>query len=121
MQFLNHLLYQVFIAKPAMGPIISFRMVEMTIQFGMCNIAPFAFGVYGAFLVSTINSDLEGGYRMGRIALESMKRLNAFEIIPRLYSTIYSMASETVFSTICHNPINIFTDKVSFVDNFIID
>jgi hypothetical protein len=63
-----------------MAPIIAFRMVEISIEHGVCNITPFAFGVYGAFLVSTAVSDNEGGYRMGRVATELMKRLNAIEI-----------------------------------------
>lgn len=91
MQFLNHLLYLAYVAKPALAPIISFRMVENSIKYGICNITPFAFGVYGAFLVSAINADNEGGYRMGRVAMELMQRMNAIEIIPRLYTTIYSM------------------------------
>jgi predicted ATPase len=91
MQFLNHLLYMVYVSKPSMAPIIAFRMVEISIEHGVCNITPFAFGVYGAFLVSTAVSDNEGGYRMGRVATELMKRLNAIEIIPRLYTTIYAM------------------------------
>lgn len=91
MQFLNHLLYQVYAARPAMAPIIAFRMLEISIEYGVCNITPFAFGVYGAFLVSTAILDNEGGYRMGRVATELMKRIGAVEIIPRLYTTIYAM------------------------------
>eukprot|EP00804_Cyclotella_cryptica_P005744 CCRYP_000079-RE/>CCRYP_000079-RE protein AED:0.10 eAED:0.10 QI:211/1/0.88/1/0.5/0.33/9/0/1307 len=90
MQFLNHLLYQAYFAKPELSPFISFRMVEMSIEYGVCNITPFAFSVYGAFLVSAIN-DNEGGYRMGRVAMELMKKMNAIEIIPRLSIVIYSM------------------------------
>jgi predicted ATPase len=74
-----------------MAPIIAFRMVEISIEYGVCNITPFAFGVYGAFLVSAAALDNEGGYRMGRVATELMKRLNAVEIVPRLYTTIYAM------------------------------
>ena len=81
MQFLNHLLHQVYTTKPVMAPIVAFRMIEISIQHGVCNIAPFAFGVYGSFLVSPGVSEIEGGYRMGRIATELMKRINAIEII----------------------------------------
>lgn len=91
MQFLNHLLYQVYTTKPVMAPIVAFRMIEISIQHGVCNIAPFAFGVYGSFLVSPGVSEIEGGYRMGRIATELMKRINAIEIIPRLYTTLYGL------------------------------
>ena len=90
MQFLNHLLYLAYVAKPALAPIISFRMVEISIKYGVCSITPYAFGLYGAFLVSA-TSDNEGGYRMGRVAMELMTRINAIEIIPRLYIVIYSM------------------------------
>ena len=65
-------------------------MVEISIEYGVCNITPFAFGAYGAFLVSSI-LDIEGGFHMGRVAMELMKRINAIEIIPRLYIPIYSM------------------------------
>ena len=90
MHFLNHLLYQAYFVKPELSPIIAFRMIDISIEFGVCNITPFAFGVYGAFLVSVI-SDNEGGYRMGRVAMELMKKMNAIEIIPRLSIIIYSM------------------------------
>jgi predicted ATPase len=90
MQFLNHLLYHAYFAKPELSPILSFRMVELSIEYGVCNLTPFAIAVYGAFLVSAMG-DNEGGYRMGRVAMELMKRMNAIEIIPRLYLIIYSM------------------------------
>ena len=91
MQFLNQLLYQVYTSKPAMAPIVAFRMIAVSIEHGVCNITPFAFGVYGSFLVSPGVSDTEGGYRMGRIATELMRRINAIEIIPRLYTTLYGL------------------------------
>ncbi|KAL7521042.1 hypothetical protein ACHAWX_005737, partial [Stephanocyclus meneghinianus] len=91
MQFLTHLLHLAYIAKPALAPIISLRMVEISIKYGKCKITPLAFGVYGAFLVSDTIADIEGGYRMGRVAMELMKRMHAVEIIPRLYTPVFSM------------------------------
>ena len=91
MQFLNLLILLAYAVRPDMFPIISCKMLETSIDHGVCNITPFAFGVYGAFLVSTTIPDVIGGYRMGRVAKELMKLLNAIEILPRLYTTIYAM------------------------------
>ena len=63
-----------------LNPILVFRMVKMSIEFGVCNISAFAFGCYGAWLVSDPHSDFEGGYSMGRVATEMMKRLGATEV-----------------------------------------
>ena len=46
----------------------------------VCNISAFAFGNYGGWLLGALNSDFEGGFRMGRVATELMKRLNAIEV-----------------------------------------
>ena len=108
MQFLNHALSLAYVAKPAVSPIILFRMIKLSIEHGgrtenaftclacdvssahfipslfsvftVCNISVFAFGCYGAWLVSALNSDFEGGYSMGRVATELMRRLNAIEV-----------------------------------------
>lgn len=44
------------------------------------HVIAFAFGLYGAWLVSAINSDFDGGYRMGRLAITLMNRLEAKEV-----------------------------------------
>mmetsp|Transcript_21890 Transcript_21890/g.40184 ORF Transcript_21890/g.40184 Transcript_21890/m.40184 type:complete len:365 (+) Transcript_21890:552-1646(+) len=66
-------------------------MVRLSIEHGICNFSAFAFGLYGAWLVSAINSDFEGGYRMGRLAITLMNRLEAKEFIPRVYTSVYGL------------------------------
>lgn len=76
----------------------------------------FAFGLYGAWLVSAINSDFEGGYRMGRLAVNLMNRLEAKEVRlqctslphknPRkvsslVPSTLLAVSSSCVYIRIC--------------------
>eukprot|EP00580_Thalassiosira_gravida_P012547 CAMPEP_0201652466 /NCGR_PEP_ID=MMETSP0493-20130528/44491_1 /ASSEMBLY_ACC=CAM_ASM_000838 /TAXON_ID=420259 /ORGANISM="Thalassiosira gravida, Strain GMp14c1" /LENGTH=707 /DNA_ID=CAMNT_0048128981 /DNA_START=804 /DNA_END=2927 /DNA_ORIENTATION=- len=89
MQFMNHALTMTFIAKPLLNPIIVLRMVRMSIEHGICNISAFGFACYGAWLVSEPSCDVEGGHRMGRVAIEMMKQLGAAEMTPRLYATVY--------------------------------
>jgi len=89
MQFLNHALTLSFVFKPILNPIVVFRMVEISIQHGVCNLSAFAFACYGGWLVSFPTYDFDGGYTMGLVANDLMKMLNATEIIPRLYSMVY--------------------------------
>ncbi|KAL7539058.1 hypothetical protein ACHAXR_009003, partial [Thalassiosira sp. AJA248-18] len=91
MQFMNHALIMTFIAKPAMNPIIVFRMIKMSLEHGICNISSFAFGCYGAWLVSQPSFDVDRAHSMGRLATKMMKNLGASEMIPRVYTTVYSI------------------------------
>lgn len=89
MQFLNHIFIMTSIAQPALYPIITFRMVKMSILHGICNNSPFAFASYGAWLVGEPSNDVEGGHKLGCVALEMMTRLGAYEAIPRVYMCVY--------------------------------
>lgn len=44
---------------------------------------------YGAWLVSAVNSDIDGGYRMGSLALNLLNRLDAKDFIARVYLSVY--------------------------------
>lgn len=85
MQFMNHALSMTFIAKPPLNPIIVCRMVRMSIEHGVCDISAFAFACYGVSLVSEPTCDVQGGHRIGRVATEMMKRLNAKKVGTSLY------------------------------------
>ncbi len=80
MQFLNHALSLSFVFKPILNPIVVFRMVKISIQYGVCNLSAFAFACYGGWLVSSPSSDFDGGHTMGRVANDLMKRLDATEV-----------------------------------------
>ena len=77
---MSHALTMTYVAKPIMNPILVFRMVKMSIEHGICNISPFAFACYGAWLVSQPSFQVDAGHRMGRVAIEMMTRLNAVEV-----------------------------------------
>ena len=73
----------------------------------------FAFGLYGAWLVSATNSDFEGGYRMGRLAITLMNRLEAKEVWPMTHVLVSMSYSE-------ETPHNLsFKITTSFVKQFI--
>ncbi len=89
MQFLNHAVSSAFAVEPLLAPILIFRMVSLSVEYGVSDVSAFAFAGYGAWLVSALKSDFEGGYRMGHVAIELNKRLGAEEGIPRIYTTVF--------------------------------
>ena len=80
MQFMNHALSMTFSSKPLLNPIIVFRMIKMSFEHGICNTSALAFACYGGWLVSEPTCDVEGGYRMGRVAIDMMKMLGAVHV-----------------------------------------
>jgi len=91
MRFLNHMLIVTYTSNLSLNPIVVFRMVRMTVDFGVCNISAIAFACYGAWLASSLNDDYEGAFTMGRVASDLMKKLGSAEILPRIYLVIYGM------------------------------
>jgi len=91
MQFMNHLLIMGYVVNPRMNIITVFRMIKMTLQHGLCNISPFAFACYGALVVNVPISDVEGGYMLGRVAIEMMNTLGAVEMLPRVFASVYGL------------------------------
>lgn len=93
MRFLNHMLIATYHSNQALNLIVVFRMVRMTLDFGVSNISPIAFACYGAWLVSSQNDEYEVAFTMGRVASDLMKKQSGAEaeILPRVYVLIYGM------------------------------
>lgn len=91
MRFLNHMLIATYYSNPSLNPLVVFRMVRITVDFGVCNISAIAFACYGAWLASSLNDDYEGAFTMGRVALDLMKKLGGGEILPRIHLVVYGM------------------------------
>jgi predicted ATPase len=57
-----------------LGAIAIFRMVKLSIEWGLCDTSAFAFAAYGSFLCKT--HDYEGAYGMGKVAVKLLNRLS---------------------------------------------
>lgn len=60
--------------QPNLGAIAIFRMVQISLEWGLCDESAFSFAMYGAFLCKT--QDYEEAYRYGKVALKLMERLS---------------------------------------------
>ena len=91
MRFLNHMLLVTYASKPPLNPVVVFRMLRMTLEYGICNISAIAFSCYGAWLASGLNDDYDAAFTMGRVASDLMKKLGSIEVLPRVYTLVYGM------------------------------
>ncbi|KAL7499306.1 hypothetical protein ACHAWT_009981 [Skeletonema menzelii] len=91
MRFLNHMLLVTYASNPALNPIVVFRMVRLTVAYGVCNIAAIAFSCYGAWLASGLNEDYGAAFTMGRVASDLMTKMGSVEMLPRVHAVVYGM------------------------------
>mmetsp|Transcript_649 Transcript_649/g.1189 ORF Transcript_649/g.1189 Transcript_649/m.1189 type:complete len:89 (+) Transcript_649:200-466(+) len=80
MRFLNHATFMTYVIKPHLLSFIILRMVKISICHGICNISAFAFAAYAALMINCPPFDIDGGQRLGRVAIEMMGKLGADEV-----------------------------------------
>jgi predicted ATPase len=90
MKLLNLMLTYAYLVNPGFFPLLTFRMIQLTMRHGICAISSIGFGVYGALLIGAMG-EIKEGFRYGRLGLEVLDKFNADEWIPRMYSIYFSM------------------------------
>jgi len=80
--------------NPLLTMVLACKMVLMTLKYGLCDVSAIAFGVHGALLTNLLYQDIEGGYRMGSIALKILNKFpeqNRFtsRVLGSYYGSVY--------------------------------
>ncbi|WP_413199812.1 AAA family ATPase [Nostoc piscinale] len=80
MQIMTKLVASVLIAAPELLPLLIFKQVEMSIQFGNSSIAVFSYADYGLMLCGFMG-DIDAGYEFGQLSLKLLEKfqINAFK------------------------------------------
>ncbi|MBD2210993.1 AAA family ATPase [Nostoc linckia FACHB-104] len=80
MQILTKLMASAYVAAPTLLPLLVFKEVEISIQFGNSSISIFAYADYGLMLCSFMG-DIDAGYEFGQLSLKLLEKLqiNAFK------------------------------------------
>jgi PAS domain S-box-containing protein len=73
MEILTVLSSTAYVAAPNLMPLLIFKQVEISIQFGNCPISVFTYGDYGVILCGVIG-DIESGYEFGELAINLRDR-----------------------------------------------
>jgi predicted ATPase/signal transduction histidine kinase/tRNA A-37 threonylcarbamoyl transferase component Bud32 len=74
----------VFIAYPALFPLVSLMMLSLCIQYGNSALASYAYVEY-SLLVLGIMGDIDSGYRFGRLALKLLDKFDSRELKAKVY------------------------------------
>ncbi|MDZ8184166.1 MAG: AAA family ATPase [Nostoc sp. ChiSLP02] len=80
MQILTKLVPSAHIAAPLLLPLLIFKQVEVSIQYGNSPIAIFSYADYGLILCGVIE-DIDAGYEFGQLSLKLLEQqqINAFK------------------------------------------
>ncbi|MBD2440270.1 ATP-binding sensor histidine kinase [Nostoc sp. FACHB-110] len=80
MQIMTKLVSSVYIVAPELLPLLIFKQVEMSIQFGNSAVAIFSYADYGLILCGFME-DIHAGYEFGQLSLQLLEKfqINAFK------------------------------------------
>ncbi|HEY9851990.1 MAG TPA: AAA family ATPase [Leptolyngbyaceae cyanobacterium] len=89
MGILMNITSPVFMARPAMFPLIIFAMLNLGFKYGNCSFSALAYVIYGLLLCGSLG-DIESGYRFGQLALQILEKYDAKKLKPIVYVTFNS-------------------------------
>lgn len=86
MRILSDISSASFFAVPSLVPLLVFKMVSLTVKYGLSRKSPFSFAAYG-YILSVYLNEIEKGISFGEIALHLAKKINAEELIGSIMVT----------------------------------
>ena len=88
MQVANSIFSAAYNTVPLLLPLIVFKQVDLSFQYGNTALSAFAYANCG-LLLCVIGEDIDTGYRFGQLALSLLERLNAKKIKAKIYTIVY--------------------------------
>jgi len=90
LRILNDIASPVYWARPEILPFIIFRMVRLSLKYGVTEISAFGFATYGLLMCGVLG-DMSTGYRFGQIGLALLDRFEAKKWLSQIYTPIYAL------------------------------
>jgi predicted ATPase/signal transduction histidine kinase len=88
MEILTTLTPAAFAGAPTLMPLLIFKQVELSIQFGNCPISMLAYAEYGLILCGIVG-DIENGYEFGELALSLREQLQLTSFKARTWYAVH--------------------------------
>jgi len=95
MRFLVTLSAYAYFANQDLSALLSCRMIQMTLIYGVCKHSAIGFVAYGSLLSCAYN-DISGGYRFGQLSITLLKKFKAAEHMARIIHISCSMINSYV-------------------------
>ncbi|MGN6246727.1 MAG: adenylate/guanylate cyclase domain-containing protein [Ginsengibacter sp.] len=86
MRILSDISSASFFAVPNLVPLLAFKMIKLTINYGLSRKSPFSFAAYG-YILSVFLNEIDKGIKFGEIALHLAKKIHAEELIASILAT----------------------------------
>uniref|UniRef100_A0A7S1YZJ2 Uncharacterized protein n=1 Tax=Ditylum brightwellii TaxID=49249 RepID=A0A7S1YZJ2_9STRA len=102
MQLLSFLVMYAVLARVKYLPLFSFRMVQLTLRYGVCKESAIGFASFGFLLCGSFN-DIKGAYHCGQLALKLMEKLQAKEYMARIHVMVFG----SIHSWVAHHRLSL--------------
>ena len=89
MRLLSSIFSASFIAVPELMPLIVFKQVILSVQYGNTSLSAFAYVNYGLILCGIVG-DIEAGYQFGQLALSLLDKLQAKELKTKIFTVFHA-------------------------------
>lgn len=89
MRLLSSIFSASFIAVPELMPLIVFKQVVLSAQYGNTSLSAFAYVNYGLILCGIVG-DIETGYQFGQLALRLLDKLQAKELKTKVVTVFHA-------------------------------
>lgn len=91
MLILSYTLEAAIHCQPFLIPLLSFRLLKLTLDHGVSYLSASCFATYGCWLVNNLISDFEEGFRMGQVATKLMNRGGEEYMNARVFVSVYGL------------------------------
>ena len=118
MRILSDITSASFFAVPSLVPLLVFKMVSLTVKYGLSRKSPFSFSAYG-YILSVYLNEIDKGISFGEIALHLAKKINAEELIGSILvtSNIFLVHWRRPFTETVHDLDKAFKSALESGDN----
>ncbi|WP_437278287.1 AAA family ATPase [Sorangium sp. So ce375] len=79
----------VYIAKPALMPVIAFTMVDICARHGNSPLATFAYLIYG--VVQCLMNQTDEAFALGGLAIDLTRQFHAVELESKIHATVHTL------------------------------
>ncbi|MEO8764222.1 MAG: adenylate/guanylate cyclase domain-containing protein [Ginsengibacter sp.] len=118
MRILSDISSASFFAVPTLVPLLVFKMVRLTVKYGLSRKSPFSFAAYG-YILSVYLNEIDKGISFGEIALHLAKKINAAELVGSILvtSNTFLVHWRRPFAETVHDLDKAFKSALEYGDN----
>ncbi|MEH2236075.1 trifunctional serine/threonine-protein kinase/ATP-binding protein/sensor histidine kinase [Nostoc sp.] len=88
MNILTNIAGAAYLVMPELYPLILFKQVNLSLNYGNTANSLYAYSSYGLILCGIVG-DIDSGYQFGQLTLKLLDKLNAKEFIAKTYMIVY--------------------------------